>query len=409
MCVKQSGIGEVAEGDMSAETFAALAPAFPRLQALVLNGVGEPLLHPRLEACIRAGKRAMPAGSWVGFQTNGHLLDKARGLALIEAGLDRIFLSVDSTSPERFKAFRAGGSLGHVERALDALAAAKREHPGRALEVGAEFVIMRDNMRELPSLVSWLAARGATRLVVSHLLPFGAALADQPIFGNTAESSKLFYEEWAARARHERIDLTQYFNVLWKYDKSPEEARIVAFVNAMAARAVQDDIPLHIGNLLAGEDLSAAAAAFREAEAVAANVGLCLALPPLRPLGDNTCFGVKQGGAFIAWDGRVSPCHFLWRNFRCRFYGREKQVAHKVFGALSRNSMMEIWNDPAYKTFRADVLRRRYPHCPGCNVYPCEDIDKIDFENDCYGETVPCGDCLWSMGLLQCMGQEKGR
>jgi putative metalloenzyme radical SAM/SPASM domain maturase len=407
MCVKQSGTVDAMEGDMLPETFEALSPAFPHLQALILNGIGEPLMHPRLEEFIRAGKRFMPAGSWVGFQTNGHLLDKARAISLLEAGLDRIFLSVDSASPEQFCTVRGGGNLGHVERALSALSEAKKAHLGATLEVGAEFVIMRENMNELPAIVAWLAHRGVTRLVVSHILPFGAAMADQTVFGINTESSERFYEEWSAKARQEGIDLTQYFKVLWKYDKSPEELRIIEYVKTMSAQALQADIPFHIGNILSGEDLSQAESAFRKAEAVAANVGLCLVLPSLRPRSDRACFGVKHGGTFIAWDGRVSPCHFLWRNFSCHLYGREKQIAHRVFGDLSRESMMEIWNSSAYKEFRADVVRRRYPHCPGCNVYPCEDINSRDFEYDCYSEPVPCGDCLWRMGLLQCMGQEE--
>jgi len=406
MCVKHSGPGDAPEGDMAPAIFEALYPAFPRLQALILNGIGEPLLHPRLEDHIRAGKRSMPAGSWIGFQTNGHLLTKARAGALVEAGLDRIFLSVDATSPELFETVRKGGNLGHVERALAALAAAKKDHPAAALEVGAEFVVMRENMQELPTLVAWLARRGVTRLVVSHILPFGAAMADQPVFGVNTESSELFYQEWSARARREAIDLTLYFKTLWKYKKSPEELRVIDFVQKISAQACQHDIPFHIGNLIAGEDLGPSESAFRQAAAVAADVGLHLVLPALKPLSNHTCFAVKQGGMFIAWDGKVSPCHFLWRNFSCHFYGRKKQVSHKVFGDLSRDFIADVWNDPAYIQFRTDVLRHRYPHCPGCNVYPCEDIDSADFANDCYGETVPCGDCLWSMGLLQCMGQE---
>jgi len=407
MCVKQSGLEDAREGDMLPETFAALEPAFPHLNALILNGIGEPLMHPRLEDAIRAGKRSMPAGSWVGFQTNGHLLTKTRGISLIEAGLDRLFLSVDSTSPDQFRTVREGGTLGHVERALDALAEAKKAHPGARLEVGAEFVIMRDNMRELPAIIAWLAQRGVTRLIVSHILPFGAAMADQPIFAINSLSAERFYTECLARARHEHVDVSQYFNVLWKYTKSAEERRIVAFVNTMTAQARQADIPFHIGNLLAGEDIDQAQSVFRKAQEIAVAVGLRLILPALRPLSDRTCVGVDQGGTFVAWDGQVAPCHFLWRSFRCHLYGRQKQVSHRFFGDLSRDSILGIWNSPAYRTFREDVVRRRYPHCPGCNVYPCEDIDRADFENDCYGETVPCGDCLWSMGLLQCMGQEE--
>ncbi|MHC1789748.1 radical SAM/SPASM family putative metalloenzyme maturase [Solidesulfovibrio sp.] len=406
ICVKHSGAAKSIDGDMLPETFNALALEFEHLQALVLNGIGEPLLHPLLEEFIRTGKRLMPAQSWVGFQTNGHLLDTARCSSLIAAGLDRIFLSVDATSPELFKAVRNGGSLGHVERALAALAQAKKEHPGNTLEVGAEFVVMRDNIAELPALIPWLAKRGAKRLVVSHVLPFSAVMTNQTVFGTNTNSAKYFYNDWSDRARQEGIDITQYFNVLWKYNKTPQDLRLVRFVQRMVSQALANDIPLHVANLTNGDDAGSAEAVFRKAETVACAVGLRLVLPPVRPVSGRACLGVKQGGAFVAWDGKVSPCHFLWRSFNCYFYGREKQVAHKVFGDLSRHSLHEIWNSQKYKGFRSDVVRKRYPHCPGCNVYPCEDINSIDFENDCYGETVPCGDCLWSMGLLQCMGQE---
>jgi putative metalloenzyme radical SAM/SPASM domain maturase len=406
MCVKQSGNADAPDGDMASETFEALKPAFPHLQALILNGIGEPLMHPGLEEFIRAAKKSMPAGSWVGFQTNGHLLDKARGVSLIKAGLDRIFLSVDSTLPDQFTSFRGGGNLGHVERALRALSEAKRELPGAALTVGAEFVLMRDNMSELPQTVAWLAARGVTRMIVSHILPYDQAMADQPVFGVNTESSVHFYKEWSDKARQERIDINQYFNILWKYNRSPEDQRLVEFVNTLSVRAFQDDIPFHIGNLLSGDDLNQAESVFREAEAAAVANGLSLVLPPLRPISDRTCHAIEQGGVFVAWDGRVSPCHFLWRSFNCYFYGREKRVSPRYFGDLSQASLMRIWNSPAYKRFRAGVLRHRYPHCPGCNVYPCGDIETTDFEYDCYGETIPCGDCLWSWGLLQCMGQE---
>ncbi|WP_232502790.1 radical SAM/SPASM domain-containing protein [Solidesulfovibrio magneticus] len=406
MCVKHSGHGVQAEGDMSPETFRALEPAFPHLDALVLNGIGEPLLHPRLEAFIQTAKQAMPSTGWVGFQTNGHLLTRARATSLFAAGLDRIFLSVDAASQELFQAVRAGGSLGHVERALAALAEARKDHPGHKLEVGAEFVVMRDNLAELPGLVSWLAARGATTLVVSHLLPFSAALVTQPVFGVNTRRAKAYYQECQDRAKAQGLALDQYFRIVWKYHKTPQEQALADFVQQMLFDAVKQDIPFQVTNIITGEDLALVEDVFRRAETVAESHGLRLVLPPVQPVSGHACLGVKKGGMFVAWDGKVSPCHFLWRSFSCYFYGREKQVAHKVFGDMTRQSLAAVWNSPAYRAFREDVMRRRYPHCPSCNVYPCEDINSLDFENDCYGETVPCGDCLWSMGLLQCMGQE---
>ncbi len=90
MCVKQAPGQGLVEGDMTAETFARLGPAFPHLEALVLNGIGEPTLHRGLEGFIAAAKLAMPASGWVGFQTNGQLLGRRRADSLVAAGVDRI-------------------------------------------------------------------------------------------------------------------------------------------------------------------------------------------------------------------------------------------------------------------------------------------------------------------------------
>ena len=103
MCVKETWDQSVMEGDMADETFAALEEAFPHLESLVLNGVGEPLLDPRLEEFIRTAKRLMPTGSWIGFQSNGMLLDEARAVTLVEAGIDKICLSADALNPETFR------------------------------------------------------------------------------------------------------------------------------------------------------------------------------------------------------------------------------------------------------------------------------------------------------------------
>lgn len=87
MCVKQSGDGGICEGDISPAVFAALEPALPHVEALVLNGIGEPLLHPGLEEFIRRAKELMPAGSWVGFQSNGLLLDNDRADSLVHGAV----------------------------------------------------------------------------------------------------------------------------------------------------------------------------------------------------------------------------------------------------------------------------------------------------------------------------------
>jgi MoaA/NifB/PqqE/SkfB family radical SAM enzyme len=51
---KQSPGNMIADGEMSADTFARIVPAFSRLEALILNGIGEPLLqHSSLFRCLQ--------------------------------------------------------------------------------------------------------------------------------------------------------------------------------------------------------------------------------------------------------------------------------------------------------------------------------------------------------------------
>jgi MoaA/NifB/PqqE/SkfB family radical SAM enzyme len=135
MCVKQAPGQKAHDGDVTEETFPRLAPAFPRLDALVLNGVGESLLHQGLERFIELARPAMTPGAWIGFQTNGQLVTRKRALSLVGAGVDRICFSSDAASPEVFSALRAGGKHEEVEAAFAALHGAAEEC-GRSVSLG---------------------------------------------------------------------------------------------------------------------------------------------------------------------------------------------------------------------------------------------------------------------------------
>ena len=143
---------------------------------------------------------------------------------------------------------------------------------------------------------------------------------------------------------------------------------------------------------------------FDEAAAVARAEGLDLRLPEVVPCGDRKCEFVEDGGAFVSWDGRVHPCYFLWHGYRCFINGREKFVLPKVFGDLAENDLLTIWNAPEYAAFRANVLGYDYPFCSDCNLAKCCDyVMAEEFEQDCYINHEPCGDCLWCKGVFQCL------
>src|SRR5574337_480053 len=56
MCAKQAGGARSASGNLDPSLFTALKPVFPYVESLVLNGIGEPLLHPGLEAFVKTAR-----------------------------------------------------------------------------------------------------------------------------------------------------------------------------------------------------------------------------------------------------------------------------------------------------------------------------------------------------------------
>lgn len=405
MCVKQTGDCGVVDGDLSLETFEALEPALPHAESLVLNGIGEPLLNPLLEEFVRRAKRLMPAGSWVGFQSNGQLLDESRALSLVEAGLDRICLSLDSVCPDTFRKLREGGEVNDLERALAALRTAKERTGSSTPSVGLEFVLMKDNARELPSALRWAVERGVDFAIVTHLLPYDADHVGKIAYDSNTDEAIAFFKPWKERADAEGIDLRHYFKTMWNYLRTAEEQRIVDFVAEMQAEASARELFINMRNLLDRDEVWAdeMGRIFEEARKIAGAAGIDLTLPEVLPKGDRRCDFVDKGGAFISWAGAVHNCYFLWHKFSCHFSGRKKYVDARVFGRLSEKGIREIWNDAEFRSFREEVLRHDYPFCSNCNLVPCEYIYNEEFTHDCFVNKVPCGDCLWCMGLFNCL------
>ncbi|NLA91169.1 MAG: radical SAM protein, partial [Synergistaceae bacterium] len=176
MCVKQSGPG-IPDFFMTEEIFEKLVPAFPTLETLILNGIGEPLLHPGLEGFVKKARQNMSSRAVIGFQTNGALLSKERAKKLLAAGTDKISLSVDASDPTLFRSMREGGEADDVNRAAMALESAREKTGREDFLWGAEMVLTKETAPELPKVVEWLARRGGKFLLVTHIMPYdGQAL-----------------------------------------------------------------------------------------------------------------------------------------------------------------------------------------------------------------------------------------
>lgn len=390
---------------MSPDIFEALAPAFPHLDALVLNGIGESLLHPQLETFIRKARMHLPQHAWIGFQSNGMAINDHRAASLIEAGLDRICLSLDTLSDEQFRYIRNGGNMGSIVEAFAVLRKTRQLNPGHRLRIGIEFVLMRNNLNELPETIRWAARSGASFAMVTQLLPYHKDFVAQAAYDTNTAGAISIYERWKKEALRQHVDIGNYFDIFMKYAKTPMDQQVIRYVEQMRNEAHAEGITLHLEKLLHRDEewFAHAGGIFEEARRVAASEGIELSLPEMAPRNTRRCEFVEGDGAFVAWNGDVHPCYFLWHHYACYVGGIKKQVRPWVLGNLRERDITDIWNDEGSRSFRERVREYRFPFCFDCSFALCDYVGESDFEHDCYHELVPCGACLWCTGLFQCL------
>jgi putative metalloenzyme radical SAM/SPASM domain maturase len=347
----------------------------------------------------------MPPDGRIGFQTNGLLLTGIKMHDLVQAGLDRISFSVDAMEPDLLEQVRTGAKLKGIEEALKISSRYKKAVPGRPLEVGIEYVLQKDNLENLPATLRWAAARGADFALVSHMLAYDENMKDQSVFDRSTDEAVAHYQEWCRKAEIEGLNPGEYFGVLWKYIKTGDEQKLVDFVGRMVQDASDKDIFFNLKNLLERDNQldTRLKSIFEEAGIAAQESGLNLSLPALSPRFNRRCEFIEEGGAFVSWDGFIHPCYFLWHTYSCFVTEWQKYVNAQKFGTVTKESLTSIWNKPEFVDFRSTVMMYDYPFCTNCTLAPCDYIDAETFEQDCYTNTIPCGDCQWCLGLFQCL------
>jgi cyclic pyranopterin phosphate synthase len=150
--------------DLSNDELVLLIQAFARLgvDKVRLTG-GEPLLRPGITQ-IALSISQTPGVHLIGITTNGSLL-KERLNPLIEAGVNRMNISLDSLSPEVFRAITGSNSLHQVlnavEEALDA---------GVFPRLKVNTVVMRGvNDAEIPAFGRWALTRNLDLRFIEYM------------------------------------------------------------------------------------------------------------------------------------------------------------------------------------------------------------------------------------------------
>ncbi len=148
------------------DDFISLVDQFDGLRELHLQGLGEPMMHPRFFDMVAY---AVAKGIRVTTNSNLTLLTDRRADLCVRSGLDCVHVSLDGATAQTYERIRVRAHfdrvLANLRRLLDARARLHSETPAVRLVA----VVMRQNLHALPGLVRLAHDYLARSLFVQHL------------------------------------------------------------------------------------------------------------------------------------------------------------------------------------------------------------------------------------------------
>jgi radical SAM protein with 4Fe4S-binding SPASM domain len=113
------------------------------LYAFNFAGLGEPTLHPDLFKIIQYAKEKKVVD--VNIHTNCTRLSPEFNQKLIESGLDRIILSIDSADKEVYEKMRVGADFEKIYAAVDDLIQQRNNSPKKRPHIKVNFINTNEN------------------------------------------------------------------------------------------------------------------------------------------------------------------------------------------------------------------------------------------------------------------------
>jgi MoaA/NifB/PqqE/SkfB family radical SAM enzyme len=192
--------------NMDFEIFRAIVDQHPTVSRVVLHGVGEPLMVPKLPRMIAYLK---DRGTYVLFNTNGTLLNERRGRDLIASGLDELRVSLDAAEPKAFKAVRGKDKFDAIVNNVRKFRALQREFGVERPIVSLWLTGLKETVRQIPAFVDLAAQMNVGEVHLQRLVYFpegqGLARPDQTLFESVAQEEYGFIHEAEVRANRHGI------------------------------------------------------------------------------------------------------------------------------------------------------------------------------------------------------------
>ena len=291
--------------DMSWELFTSIVDQLPDLKRAVLHGVGEPMLVKNLPSMVRYLK---DRGVYVLFNTNGTVLTEKSGRAMIEAGLDELRVSLDASNAISYRAIRGKNYFDRILRNVRAFRELQEREGHDRPRVSAWLTGLKETIVELPAFVQVAADIGVKEVYLQRLV--------------------FFEEDAIGRARPDQA--------LYEHLSRDESGYL------------------------------------EEAEALAKSLGITFsssgaASEPgmsLKRHDDGSPWSLCRRPwtvMYVTANGRALPC--------CIAPFAQRGYENYTLGDATQQSLRDIWNGPAYSSFREALLSEVPPTaCANCGL-----------------------------------------
>ena len=150
-----------------------IASVLPTIRDVSLQINCEPLINRDADKFVSELKSRKP-DLFVSMTTNATLMTESLCENLIQAGINKIVVSLDGATAETFEAIRVGANFEKVVENIRMIARLRDRIQPQAFELGTIAVSSKDNLHELQDILQLSFELGADEFIINGLEPYDA-------------------------------------------------------------------------------------------------------------------------------------------------------------------------------------------------------------------------------------------
>ena len=356
LCFKQFEPGHnMSYPDMPIEFFRTVAEdVFAYVDEVGLSVSGEPLISPTIEEELEVGAQF---GVNVSITTNGVPLGVKRLRDLVLKHVYVVHLSMDASCKETFERIRSGARWEQVMGALKELLK-EREERGYGPKIFTNFLMMRENIEELPQWVALMAEIGSDGCYAEHVVVPGAFAIMSLVNHKRLAMEKMNKAKAVAERCGMFLKLPPPYLLSPEDEKQPftsrEEIRERLMGGDLEATPPEDNLPSDEKEAESSSHIVADIPSPEEIRALNARI-----IP-----------------------GRPVPCPYAWRETWVHQQGEVLCCDTNNFpfqiGTIPKDRITDLWNGEKYQELRKRLVNGEvYTSCRHCHV-----VGQIDSPED---------------------------